>query len=106
MTETYDLSDGSGFAVDKDISAEKVSLQIKADGLDAADGVITLMQSNDRRNYLDLADNDGNVLNVTLPAGSSVRILQTDIKMGRYLLVKIAAGANSTGTLEFTTNWT
>lgn len=106
MALTYTIG-GSGTFKLHAVVPEKFSIQISATGLDAADAVVKVQQSNDDVTFVDLEDNAGAALEVTLDASPTVtKILATDIGMSKFFQLDIDEGAATTGTLTFTMNVT
>jgi len=98
---TYTIG-GSGTFPIGTIGPEKFSIQITATGLDAADAVVKVQQSNDNVNFVDLEDNSGSALEATLtPSPATTKILATDIGMSEFFQLDIDEGAATTGTLTF-----
>lgn len=104
---TFDMSTGNGTVDLGTIQVEKISWQVDATGLDAADAVVTIQESNTGVNYIDLADNLGNKLEVTLDASPTVtKVLKTTIGMSKKFRASIVVNTVTTGTLTFTASAT
>lgn len=99
---TFDMTVGDGTVPLGSYNSEKVSIQVNATGLNAADAVVTIQESNDNIVFVDLADNLGNKLEATLDASPTKTImLKTDIGMSQFFRASIVRGAVTTGDLEF-----
>lgn len=71
-----------------------VSLQFVATGIDAADGVIKLQDSNDGTNWNDITG-----ATITVAAGTSSNMIRYTAFTGKYIRTNWAKGSNSAGTI-------
>lgn len=71
-----------------------VSLQFVATGIDAADGVIKLQDSNDGSNWNDITG-----ATITVAAGTSSNMIRYTAFTGKHIRANWAKGSNAAGTI-------
>ena len=86
------------------INSRSLSVQINASGLDAADGIITLLDSNDNEQYFAILDESNVAISQTLGSGNNNYMIRVNCFTADWIEIRFASVSNTSGTIISTVN--